>query len=69
MAKTRLICVAMALLLSSACTYMKMNPPPDADKTFLTGNNSCYLATASNMLATYRVVTGSFGLVRRSLRA
>lgn len=30
---------------------MKMNPPPDADKAVLAGNNSCWLATASNMLA------------------
>jgi len=30
---------------------MKMNPPADADKAFLAGNNSCYLATAANMLA------------------
>jgi hypothetical protein len=44
-------CIALALLLSASCTYMKMNPPPDADKTFTAGNNSCYLATASNMLA------------------
>lgn len=28
-----------------------MNPPPDVDKAFLNNNNSCYLATASNMLA------------------
>ena len=38
-------------LLSTSCTYMKMNPPPDADKVVLAGNNSCWLATASNMLA------------------
>ena len=31
---------------------MKMNPPPDADKAAGGGtNNSCWLATASNMLA------------------
>ena len=28
-----------------------MNPAPDVDKTSFSGNNSCYLATASNMLA------------------
>ncbi|MFO7614048.1 MAG: hypothetical protein R6W71_05345 [Bacteroidales bacterium] len=34
------------------CFYMKMNPPPDADKAAGGGtNNSCWLATASNMLA------------------
>ena len=36
----------VALLLCTSCVYMKMNPPPDADKAFLAGNNSCYLATA-----------------------
>lgn len=45
------VSLAIAVLLSTACAYMKMNPPPDADKTFVAGNNSCYLATASNMLA------------------
>ena len=30
---------------------MKMDPPPDTDKASLAGNNSCYLATAANMLA------------------
>jgi len=43
--------VGVALSMSNGCAYMKMNPPPDSDKTFLAGNNSCYLATASNMLA------------------
>jgi hypothetical protein len=42
---------ALLALLNASCTYMKMNPPPDADKTFLNGNNSCWLATASNVLA------------------
>lgn len=36
---------------SAAAAYMKMDPPPDADKAFLAGNNSCWLATAANMLA------------------
>ena len=36
--------------------YMKMGPPPDVDKAFianpaLPSDNTCYLATASNMLA------------------
>ena len=31
--------------------YMKMDPPPDVDKAFSAGNNSCWLATAANMLA------------------
>ena len=50
----RLVAVGFAFAfaaLGSGCVYMKMNPPPDADKAFQTGNNSCYLATAANMLA------------------
>jgi hypothetical protein len=43
--------VLVALMLCTSCVYMKMNPPPDADKAVLAGNNSCWLATASNMLA------------------
>jgi hypothetical protein len=40
----------------SSCAYMKMNPPPDADKPCVSSStiscdNTCYLATASNMLA------------------
>jgi hypothetical protein len=42
---------ALLFLLSAGCAYMKMNPPPDADKTFTANNNSCYLATAANILA------------------
>ncbi|NTU50129.1 MAG: hypothetical protein HGA87_04460 [Desulfobulbaceae bacterium] len=45
-----LFATVLELVLSS-CAYMKMSPPADADKTFLNNNNSCYLATASNMLA------------------
>jgi hypothetical protein len=43
----------MALLLFSSCVeYRKMNPPADADKPGGAGvDNSCYLATAANMLA------------------
>lgn len=42
----------IACLLSS-CSYMKMNPPADNDKVFVPGvaNNSCWNATAANMLA------------------
>lgn len=43
-----LVCI---LLSGTSCVYMKMDPPADADKAFLAGNNSCYLATAANMLA------------------
>lgn len=46
-------------LLGVGCAYMKMNPPPDADKTFTAGNNSCYLATAANMLAGAGYGTGT----------
>ncbi|HMK56391.1 MAG TPA: hypothetical protein VK448_07130 [Dissulfurispiraceae bacterium] len=46
-----LIASIYVLLLTASCAYMKMNPPADVDKAFLPGNNSCYLATASNMLA------------------
>lgn len=45
-----LVAVGLCVFCTS-CIYMKMSPPPDVDKAFLTGNNSCYLATASNMLA------------------
>jgi len=47
------------LVFTTSCAYMKMNPPPDADKTFLANNNSCYLATASNMLAGAGYGTGN----------
>lgn len=46
------------LCVSCTCipVYMKMNPPPDVDKAFLSNpalpsDNSCWLATAANMLA------------------
>ncbi len=45
------VLMSMVALSFTACTYMKMSPPPDTDKTFLNNNNSCYLATAANMLA------------------
>lgn len=47
------------IILVTSCVYMKMNPPPDADKAFLAGNNSCYLATAANMLAGAGYGTGT----------
>jgi hypothetical protein len=43
--------MAMICLTLTQCVYMKMLPPPDADKAVLANNNSCWLATASNMLA------------------
>lgn len=48
---TRVLGLMAVALLTSSCAYMKMDPPPDVDKANLAGNNSCYLATASNMLA------------------
>jgi len=42
--------ILMSLTMSH-CVWMKMLPAPDADKTFLPGNNTCWMATASNMLA------------------
>jgi hypothetical protein len=53
------LAVTFLVLLSSGCAYMKMSPPPDADKTFTAGNNSCYLATAANMLAGAGYGTGT----------
>lgn len=43
-----LVCV---VVLSACGVYMKMNPPGDVDKANVAPNNSCYLATAANMLA------------------
>jgi hypothetical protein len=62
-------CVAVFLVLSallaSGCVtvpnYMKMNPPPDSDKPLPVpaGDNSCWLHTASNMLAGAGFGTGT----------
>ena len=49
----------LLILVASSCTYMKMTPPPDADKTFTANNNTCYLATASNLLAGAGYGTGT----------
>jgi hypothetical protein len=43
--------VSLAAFTICSCIYMKALPAPDVDKTFLPGNNSCWLATAANMLA------------------
>lgn len=54
------VLLGVLLLSSMSCTtYMKMNPPADANKTFLTNNNSCYLATAANVLAGAGYGTGT----------
>lgn len=43
---------AGVLVMFTACKYMKMDPPPDVDKVGGGGvDNSCWMATASNMLA------------------
>ena len=49
---TAFLLVGMAGVTSS-CSYMKMNPSPDNDKVFVPGvvNDSCWNATAANMLA------------------
>ncbi len=47
-----LVMFCLGLVIGSTmAAYMKMDPPPDVDKAFLSGNNSCWLATATNMLA------------------
>jgi hypothetical protein len=48
---TRVLGLMAVALLTTSCAYLKIDPPPDVDKANLAGNNSCYLATASNMLA------------------
>ncbi len=53
-----LACAAI-LITCASCIWMKMDPAPDADKVSLTNNNSCYLATASNMLAGAGYGTGN----------
>lgn len=47
----RWIGAILSIGLLAGCPYVKMRPAPDADKASLPGNNSCWLATASNMLA------------------
>lgn len=58
------IVFVMALCLGSSCIYMKMNPPADVDKgppppPPPAYDNSCWMATASNMLAGAGYGTGS----------
>lgn len=52
----RLLLISMLLVLCSSCIYMKMNPPADADKGPPAPlppdvDNTCWMATAANMLA------------------
>ena len=46
-----ILIVVVVMCASAGCVYMKMSPPADADKFSPSPDNSCYLATASNMLA------------------
>jgi len=49
-----ILSLLVVVILVASCgqaVYMKMNPPPDVDKAFFANNNSCYQATAANMLA------------------
>ncbi len=55
-----LLAIIAAVLCCTSCVpYMKVNPPADANKTFFANNNSCYLATAANVLAGAGYGTGS----------
>lgn len=66
----RLFLIAIVLIFCTSCFYMKMNPPPDVDKGppvptvpcnpgEAIVDNSCYMATASNMLAGAGYGTGT----------
>ena len=47
-----LLMAGTVISLTSCNKYMKMDPPPDVDKAGGGGiDNSCWMATASNMLA------------------
>ncbi len=55
-----IILISAVLLLFTSCKYMKMDPPPDVDKAGGGGtDNSCWMATASNMLAGAGYGTGT----------
>ena len=55
-----IILISAVLLLFTSCKYMKMDPPPDVDKAGGVGtDNSCWMATASNMLAGAGYGTGT----------
>ena len=57
---TGIILISAVLLLFTSCKYMKMDPPPDVDKAGGGGtDNSCWMATASNMLAGAGYGTGA----------
>lgn len=46
------VLLTLIIITSASANYMKMTPPPDVDKEFTSSpDNSCWMATASNMLA------------------
>jgi hypothetical protein len=55
------ISVIFSFMLFCTCFYMKMNPPPDVDKSAHghSGTSTCWIATGSNMLAGAGYGTGS----------
>jgi len=66
----RLLLISMLLVFCTSCIYMKMDPPPDVDKgapaptvPCIPGepivDNSCWMATASNMLVGAGYGTGT----------
>jgi hypothetical protein len=54
-----MILISAVLLMFTSCKYMKMDPPPDVDKSGVANDNSCWMATASNMLAGAGYGTGA----------
>jgi hypothetical protein len=60
-ARIALFVALLAVLTISCIPYMKMNPPPDSDKPLPVplGDNSCWMHTASNMLAGAGYGTGT----------
>lgn len=57
----KIVFVLLLAILTGGCTYMKMSPPPDSDKPLPVpiGDNSCWMHTASNMLAGAGYGTGT----------
>lgn len=56
MYRTKIVVFAMLLTvvcspLAASAQYLKLDPPPDADKPTPGSDASCWLATAANMLA------------------
>jgi len=58
------LAVAVLMMVTLSCVYMKMNPPADVDKGPPAPappdvDNSCWMATAANMLAGAGYGTGT----------